>query len=282
MLKKKKRRVAKIDKTRKEFKRVLSPKRKKGERFGKLTLVRLSESHLNEERQPTTWNSQFVWDCICECGKETKATEHNLEWMFRKCCGCEDGRLHEGTNYGDLTVRGRYDVRDEKLYFKKTEMTLCYCKCGKRILLHKDDILHGLVIHCGCKGNLEVNFIDEECLVDEERRKSRNYPVEEGQISYATFRKRVLERDNSTCVICGYKYKEKYDIVVHHLDAYFSYPERRTDVENGVSLCKKCHNKFHRKYGKRDNTEEQFKEFYKNIKNKEFTQKVYVKKKKSK
>ena len=92
---------------------------------------------------------------------------------------------------------------------------------------------------------------------DEERILRRNYP------EYRDFAKKVMARDNYTCQCCGKKAN-----AVHHLNAYSEYVEQRTDVTNGVALCKDCHDSFHNwhtnKYGyaeKGKNTKYQFEEW---------------------
>lgn len=84
----------------------------------------------------------------------------------------------------------------------------------------------------------------------------RNYP------EYTQFIKRVLARDNYTCKCCG---KKTHDIEVHHLDGYNWCEEKRTDDTNGITLCKKCHDNFHSKYGNGNNTREQFEKWYGSI-----------------
>ena len=88
---------------------------------------------------------------------------------------------------------------------------------------------------------------------DEEREKKRNYP------EYIDFIKKVLARDNYICQCCGKKSEQ--DVEVHHLDGYSWCRERRTDVTNGITLCKNCHGNFHSIYGKGQNTKEQFEEW---------------------
>lgn len=57
------------------------------------------------------------------------------------------------------------------------------------------------------------------------------------------WRKLVLERDNYTCQICGGK---ESDLNVHHIKCFSLYPESRFDVNNGITLCKKCHINLHK------------------------------------
>ena len=38
------------------------------------------------------------------------------------------------------------------------------------------------------------------------------------------------------------------NLVSHHLNDYHTHKELRTDVKNGVCLCKKCHKEFHWDY----------------------------------
>lgn len=93
---------------------------------------------------------------------------------------------------------------------------------------------------------------------DEERQNGRNYP------EYTDFIKKVLKRDRYTCRCCG-----KHADSVHHLYAYSSYPEYRTDEQFSLALCNNCHRSFHvwhiSKYGFSEigkNTKEQYEEWY--------------------
>ena len=79
---------------------------------------------------------------------------------------------------------------------------------------------------------------------------------------YGRFIKNVLKRDNYTCRCCG-KYGDGTILAVHHLDGYNWCVEKRTDVNNGITLCEKCHKSFHAYYGNGDNTKEQFEQWIK-------------------
>ena len=61
---------------------------------------------------------------------------------------------------------------------------------------------------------------------------------------YRRWKAAVLERDNFTCVLCG---QVGGELNVHHIKPYSKYPELRTDINNGVTLCKECHKEVHRK-----------------------------------
>lgn len=89
-------------------------------------------------------------------------------------------------------------------------------------------------------------------ITDEEREKRRNGE----QIQW---RKDVYERDNYTCQCCGDN--KGGNLNAHHLNGFHWDKEHRTDINNGVTLCEKCHKEFHKIYGKRNNTITQFREF---------------------
>jgi hypothetical protein len=78
------------------------------------------------------------------------------------------------------------------------------------------------------------------------------------------WREAVLERDNLTCrkAGCG-----RHDhLQGHHVLNWRREVHLRLDVENGVTLCAKHHNEFHRRFGKFDNSWFQMKHFLKEAK----------------
>jgi ribosomal protein L37AE/L43A len=61
-----------------------------------------------------------------------------------------------------------------------------------------------------------------------------------GTREYKEWKKQVLKRDNYTCKKCG----SKINIVVHHIIRFRNCrdnPQLLYDINNGITLCKKCH-----------------------------------------
>ena len=59
-----------------------------------------------------------------------------------------------------------------------------------------------------------------------------------GSIEYKLWRKAVFERDNWTCIWCG----ERGGILnADHIKPFALFPELRFSIDNGRTLCKKCH-----------------------------------------
>lgn len=59
-----------------------------------------------------------------------------------------------------------------------------------------------------------------------------------GRQEYKQWRSNVLERDSWTCQTCGIRGVELHS---HHIKEWSEYPDLRYDVENGVTLCRPCH-----------------------------------------
>lgn len=136
--------------------------------------------------------------------------------------------------------------------------------CGKKYKITNNNyekVNHDKRIYCrGCAKKLFNSNINHPLykpeISIEEREQGRFYP------EYIDFIKRVLRRDNYICQCCG-KHRDELScsLSVHHLDGYNWCKEKRTDDTNGITLCENCHTNFHSKYGKGDNTKEQFEEW---------------------
>jgi len=61
--------------------------------------------------------------------------------------------------------------------------------------------------------------------------------------------------------MCQKCFKKGCHINAHHIEGYSENKELRINVENGITLCRICHKKFHNIYGRGRNTTEQYNEF---------------------
>lgn len=60
---------------------------------------------------------------------------------------------------------------------------------------------------------------------------------------YKKFVKEVLERDGHKCTYC----QKTENLEVHHIKPYEKYPALRTNSDNGMTLCRECHDNIHGK-----------------------------------
>ena len=108
-------------------------------------------------------------------------------------------------------------------------------RCHSRLSLNKSEPI--LIFVYGERTGRELKQSSRK------RKKIKNWRSDYG---YQEFREMVINRDNC-CKCCG----TKENLEVHHIFPYNQYKTLRTDVSNGLTLCKDCHKRYHSLYGKK-------------------------------
>lgn len=67
--------------------------------------------------------------------------------------------------------------------------------------------------------------------------------VQRRSTEYKQWRDAVFTRDDYTCQFCG---RRGGEINAHHIKRFAEYPELRTSLSNGITLCVDCHKAVHR------------------------------------
>lgn len=114
----------------------------------------------------------------------------------------------------------------------------------------------------GCPNCARLNQFGENSpvynpnLSDEDRECGRNVLSDSGNLN-TIWRKNIYDKYKYTCCITG----KNGHLNAHHLNSYHWDKENRHNIENGVCILKSIHKLFHKIYGNKNNTKEQFYEF---------------------
>lgn len=122
---------------------------------------------------------------------------------------------------------------------KRNAFSFNCCICGKEVKTQPAQIKYRFRKTCSrkCRGLLMRKRA-------EERRKEYTKHQLDRLARYSKeakeWRKAVFKRDDWTCQICGIRgsYLE-----ADHIKPFAYFPELRYELDNGRTLCKKCHNK---------------------------------------
>lgn len=159
---------------------------------------------------------------------------------------------------------------DEEYYNENcTTTTKLLCKCKK----HNDkdiyisyDVLKYRKYSCEyCKKEIMDKLRPQN---KDNIRKTKKYKI---------WREQVFKKDNYICQCCGYK--NGGNLQAHHICNFSQHEELRYDIDNGITLCEKCHNpseinSFHYLYGTKKNTLEQIICYINNYGTKEMKEKI--------
>lgn len=179
----------------------------------------------------------------CPICKNTKSTKYQdiLKTGHTLCRGCACIKEMKGEKVGRLTF---IDIDwnlsgDGVIWWKYT------CDCGHVGSTRRSNVIaKNPTVSCGCYAkevlkaqcgenhyNWNPNLTNEERTANRRSKKDKQW------------RKIIYERDQYTCQVCGDN--RGGNLEAHHLYSYTAYPEHRIDVNNGITLCIKCHEDFH-------------------------------------
>ena len=208
--------------------------------------------------------TEVYWKCENHKHLDYKRRINNSSTYNFKCpiCAKENQKTPlidlTGKTFGHLTVLSKDEEKSMcgKIYWK------CSCRCGREKSILGEHLRKGAIRSCGC--------LHREVMTGVEKWDwSKESPAKElhrirNSKEYLEWRDNVLKRDSYTCQCCG----STNDLNVHHLNNFFDYPEERLSIDNGITLCEKCHlNKyegsFHYIFGTWHTTKQDFETFLK-------------------
>lgn len=217
------------------------------------------------------------WRVLCYCGEIFEVRPSSIMCGNTKSCGCfvVNNKFNlptkptgfKRTRYIDYTnfiYNGLQFL--EKVDKHKGEINstwLMKCSCGEIFKTKSNNIFNGNTKSCGCYRRLlpKINsgpkhHCYDHSISEEERLIRFKRPSQT-----KAWRADIYKRDRYTCQLCGFN----SNLRAHHLNGFNWAIDERYDINNGITLCEECHNDFHSKYGKGQNTREQFIDFVKKL-----------------
>lgn len=195
---------------------------------------------------------------ICKRGHQTQAFFNQVGCM--KCMSIDRSyKLSEiqtiFQNQGYKLITNELDPLD--LGLKPSLQSFKYiCPVGHQGQTDVTNFLRGKRCRkCWNKSNRQENhYAWNPELTQKDRLTRRHFP------ETREWRTAVFERDSYTCQVCQQLGNK---LVAHHLNGWDKHPNQRFDINNGVTLCQKCHKQFHSVYGNKKNTKNQYTEWLK-------------------
>lgn len=212
-------------------------------------------------------HEHVIWSCLCECGNLTNVLSDSLIRGTTKSCGCFQKeevtkRLHKnltGQRFGKWLVLKR--VHQNKI--TRNFFWECLCDCGNKKTVIGSRLVNGCSTSCGCY-NLDIHSGENHW-----NWKGGITPLNHAIRTcsfYINWRTAVFQRDSYTCQHCQ---QVGENLIAHHLNLFSDIMKENNittmeeaiqcnalwDIDNGLTLCKKCHQILHFSEGL-DNPEE--------------------------
>lgn len=205
-------------------------------------------------------NTYEILDYICSCGTMSKISFKNFKNGSR-CSECGYKKVSSKKRFTYEYIKSIFEDNDCELIsteYKRNSDKLEYvCSCGNRSFISFMKFNSGQRCNSCAKEKRIEKLSGENSswwnpdISEEDRKSTRNH------FEYRKWVRKVFKRDSCSCVLCN----SIESLNAHHIDGYNWCVEKRVDVENGVTLCKLCHDEFHNLYGRGNNTRMQYEEW---------------------
>ena len=160
-----------------------------------------------------------------------------------RCHSCSNKanakNIQIGKRFGRLVV---IDIR-------QNGYSICSCDCGNIIEVYNNYLRREHTKSCGCLKHR--NFDNSHVCIGSEHGnwKGGITPINvkiRKSVNYKNWLVSVYKRDSYTCQKCG---QIGYNLNGHHIESFATNQDKRLDIDNGMTLCNKCHRKIHSIYG---------------------------------
>jgi len=170
-----------------------------------------------------------------------------MKGKYVKCYNCSKSiyryfsRLKKGKKYF-CSLNCRY--KSQRIYQKELSKHLYkrikkVCQfCGKDFIV--ENYRRNTAQFCSkkCRGK---SFVGKKAPNWQGGKSSKNRLIRQSE-KMKLWRLTIFERDEFTCQKCG---KRGGKLVAHHIKPFSKYPKLRFSISNGITFCKKCHDRLH-------------------------------------
>lgn len=205
-------------------------------------------------------------DACCDCCEIKANNSINKKYGNHKELYLATNQKRIKTNLSTYGVKNVFESPEIKLKIVNTNFKKYGVKCCQQNQEIRNKTQETCIKKYGVKNYIEIfkgKYIKENspCW----KGGIQYSRVERATYEYTEWRNSIFKRDLYTCQKCHCKNgKGKYiQLNAHHKYNWNDFPEYRYDINNGITLCSKCHNLFHKIYGKHKNTPLQMDDFLK-------------------
>lgn len=234
--------------------------RKKSEAKAKFSYcsIKCRNEHMkvrNIKKNNPNWKAKTITVQCDYCRKNFEYknyTKRTHKYCSRECKSKHQSitlKSENNPNFKNKTIHTKCDCCKKEITVpehkkKKRKNVYCSVKCKNE---------HNGTLYSGVNNPNYINGLSHDYRI--------RYRIVEG---YNQWRKNVMQRDNFTCQLCGDS--KGGNLHAHHLDGYNWAKAKRTEIDNGITLCSTCHTGFHKRYGNGNNTKQQFEKYKEEIK----------------